>query len=159
MRILVTGHRGHVGAPLARQLGRAGFDVTGFDRADGQDVLDLSQLKRAAAGCAAVVHLAALAHDSAGTPQQIMAVNAHVTHAALQGVCRTRHRLARQQFASLSPVGQAKLTGFMNAAILVDPMEYQRHVGEASDPPAPLRTLHFGPTSRRPGHLSGLSPG
>ena len=32
----------------------------------------------------------------------------------------------------------------MNAAILVDPLEYQRHVGEASDPPPPLRTLHFG---------------
>ncbi len=48
--------------------------MTGFDRADGQDVLDLSQLKRAAAGCAAVVHLAALAHDTAGTPE-IMAVN------------------------------------------------------------------------------------
>jgi hypothetical protein len=52
--------------------------------------------------------------------------------------------LARQQFASLSPTGQAELTAFMNAVILVDPMEYQRHVGEASDPPAPLRTLHFG---------------
>jgi hypothetical protein len=23
-------------------------------------------------------------------------------------------------------------------------MDYQRHVGEASDPSAPLRTLHFG---------------
>jgi hypothetical protein len=52
--------------------------------------------------------------------------------------------LARQQFANLSPVGQAELTAFMNAAILVDPMEYQRHAGEASHPPAPLRTLHFG---------------
>jgi hypothetical protein len=30
----------------------------------------------------------------------------------------------------------------MNAAVLVDPMEYQRHPGERSD--APLRTLHFG---------------
>jgi hypothetical protein len=52
--------------------------------------------------------------------------------------------LARQQFASLSPTGQTELTAFMNAVILVDPIEYQRHVGEASDPPAPLRTLHFG---------------
>jgi hypothetical protein len=32
----------------------------------------------------------------------------------------------------------------MNAAVLVDPAEYQRHPGEPSDPPAPLRTLHFG---------------
>ena len=52
--------------------------------------------------------------------------------------------LAREQFASLSQDGQAELSAFMNAAILVDPMEYQRHAGEASDPPAPLRTLHFG---------------
>ena len=52
--------------------------------------------------------------------------------------------LAREQFGSLSPVGQAELTAFMNAAVLVDPMEYQRHVGESSNPPAPLRTLHFG---------------
>lgn len=52
--------------------------------------------------------------------------------------------LARQQFASLSPVGQSELSALMNAAILVDPMEYQRHVGETSDPPVPLRTLHFG---------------
>jgi hypothetical protein len=32
----------------------------------------------------------------------------------------------------------------MNAAVLVDPMEYQRHPGEPADPPTPLRTLHFG---------------
>ncbi|MGP7999736.1 MAG: hypothetical protein ACLPKI_20825 [Streptosporangiaceae bacterium] len=52
--------------------------------------------------------------------------------------------LAREQFASLSPGGQAELTAFMDAAILVDPMEYQSHAGEASDPPAPLRMLHSG---------------
>ena len=34
--------------------------------------------------------------------------------------------LARQQFASLSPAGQGELTAFMNAVILVDPMEYQQ---------------------------------
>lgn len=52
--------------------------------------------------------------------------------------------IARQQFATLSPTGQDSLTVFMNAAVLVDPMEYQRHPGERSDPPVPLRTLHFG---------------
>ena len=52
--------------------------------------------------------------------------------------------LARQQFASLSPAGQAELTAFMNAVVLVDPMEYQHHVGETSGPAAPLRTLDFG---------------
>jgi hypothetical protein len=33
---------------------------------------------------------------------------------------------------------------------IVDPMNYQRHAGERFDPPAPLRTLHFGP------HREGL---
>lgn len=72
MRILVTGHRGQVGAPVAAKLAGLGHDVAGFDWADGQDILDLGQVQRAAAGCAAVVHLAALAHDTAGRPEQIM---------------------------------------------------------------------------------------
>jgi UDP-glucose 4-epimerase len=75
MRIMVTGHRGHVGGPVARHLAGLGHDITGFDRADGMDLLDPGQVKDAAAGCAAVVHLAALAHDTAGSPEQIMSVN------------------------------------------------------------------------------------
>jgi len=75
MRILVTGHRGNVGVPVARHLADLGYDVAGFDRVDGHDLLDPGQVKAAAAGCAAVVHLGALAHDTAGTPEQIMAVN------------------------------------------------------------------------------------
>ena len=56
-------------------LRRSGYEVAGFDRADGADVLDLASVRRAAGGCAAIVHLAALAHDNAGSPEQIMAVN------------------------------------------------------------------------------------
>jgi nucleoside-diphosphate-sugar epimerase len=75
MRILVTGHRGNVGVPVARHLEQLGHEVVGFDRADGGDLLDLNQVRQAASGCAAVVHLAALPHDTAGSPEQIMAVN------------------------------------------------------------------------------------
>lgn len=75
MRVLVTGHRGQVGAPVAAFLRSRGVDVAGFDRREGADLLDVAAVRRAAAGCAAVVHLAALAHDSAGSPEQIMAVN------------------------------------------------------------------------------------
>jgi len=75
MRILVTGHRGYVGAPVAAHLERLGHDVFGFDRADGDDLLDAAAVRRAAAGCEAVVHLAALPHDTAGSPEDIMAVN------------------------------------------------------------------------------------
>ena len=75
VRVLVTGHRGHVGGPVARHLADLGYEVAGFDRADGDDLLDLGQVERAAAGCAAVVHLGALPHDTAGSPEQIMSVN------------------------------------------------------------------------------------
>ena len=70
MRILVTGHRGHVGAPVAAHLRGLGHEVAGFDRADGDDLLDAASVRRAAEGGAAVVHLAAIAHDSAGTPER-----------------------------------------------------------------------------------------
>ena len=75
MRILVTGHRGYVGAPVAVHLEHLGHSVAGFDRADGDDLLDAAAVRRAAEGCAAIVHLGAISHDTAGTPEDIMAVN------------------------------------------------------------------------------------
>jgi nucleoside-diphosphate-sugar epimerase len=39
VRILVTGHRGHVGAPVAAHLKGLGHDVAGYDRVDGDDLL------------------------------------------------------------------------------------------------------------------------
>jgi UDP-glucose 4-epimerase len=66
MRVLVTGHRGHVGGPVAGLLRDHGVEVVGFDRTEGADLLDLPAVRRAAAGCDAIVHLAALAHDTAG---------------------------------------------------------------------------------------------
>lgn len=75
MRILVTGHRGLVGVPVAGLLRDLGHQVTGFDLADGQDLLDAAAVRRAAEGCAAVVHLGALANDTGGSPERIMAVN------------------------------------------------------------------------------------
>jgi UDP-glucose 4-epimerase len=75
VRILVTGHRGKVGASVAEHLGNAGHTVVGFDVAEDADLLDLAAVKRAATGCTAIFHLGALAHDNAGSPEQIMAVN------------------------------------------------------------------------------------
>lgn len=65
---MVTGGRGRAGVPVASFLRSCGYEVAGFDRAAGADVLDLAAVRRAARGCAAIVHLAALAHDSIGRP-------------------------------------------------------------------------------------------
>jgi UDP-glucose 4-epimerase len=103
MRILVTGHRGNVGVPVARHLEGLGHDVVGFDLADGMDLLDAGEVRRAARGCAAIVHLGALSHDLAGSPEQIMAVNVlgtwHVLLAAESaGVPRVIHFSSAQVF-------------------------------------------------------------
>ena len=52
---------------------------------------------------------------------------------------------AAQQLADLSPAARAALAAFMDAGVIVDPLNYQRRADESDDPPAPLRTLHFGP--------------
>jgi hypothetical protein len=52
---------------------------------------------------------------------------------------------ADQEFADLNPAVQALLAAFMDAVVIVDPVQYQRRRDERDDVPMPLRTLHFGP--------------
>jgi len=54
-------------------------------------------------------------------------------------------RPAQQELAAVSPAARAALVAFMDAVVIVDPHQYQRHAGERDDPPAPPRTLHFRP--------------
>jgi len=73
--ILVTGHRGRIGAVVAGLLEDEGEEVRGFDAADGDDVRDAAAVSRAAQGAGAIVHLAGLADDRNGDPADVMAVN------------------------------------------------------------------------------------
>jgi hypothetical protein len=52
--------------------------------------------------------------------------------------------VVREQLADLPRVALLELARFMDAVVIVDPMEYQRLPGE---PRKPLRTLYFGPHS------------
>jgi hypothetical protein len=52
---------------------------------------------------------------------------------------------AQQEFADLPPAVQASLTAFMDAVVIVDPVQYQRRADERDDVSMPLRSLHFGP--------------
>jgi nucleoside-diphosphate-sugar epimerase len=67
MRVLITGDRGKIGAHVSERLVRSGYTAVGFDLSDGPDLLDLAAVTDVAAGCSAIVHLGALAHDTAGT--------------------------------------------------------------------------------------------
>ncbi len=54
---------------------------------------------------------------------------------------------AQQEYAALNPAVRAVLAAFMDAVVIVDPIQYQRRHDEPTDLPAPLRTLHFGSQS------------
>ena len=98
MRVLVTGNRGLVGQYVEPELVAAGHAVVGFDVKDGDDVLDPEAVLRAAAGCDAVVHLAAILPPVGASDNELMAVNLlgtwHVLWAARQ------QRLRRVVYAS-----------------------------------------------------------
>jgi dTDP-L-rhamnose 4-epimerase len=61
VRVLLTGAAGFIGRAVEPALASAGSDVVGYDRARCavDDVTDLDRVRPAAAGCDAVIHLAA----------------------------------------------------------------------------------------------------
>ena len=74
-RVLLTGSSGHVGRTCRPALETAGWDVRLFDVAEGHDLRDERAVHTAMVGCSTVLHLGAIAHDSAGTPSEIFATN------------------------------------------------------------------------------------
>ena len=61
---------------------------------------------------------------------------------------------AQREFAGLPAAVRASLAAFMDAVVIVDPVQYQRRRDERDDVSMPLRSLHFGPDSG-----SGYVPG
>jgi hypothetical protein len=52
---------------------------------------------------------------------------------------------AQHELDSLPPHARRTLAAFMDAVVIVDPLEYQRRHDEPPDPAKTVRTLHFGP--------------
>jgi nucleoside-diphosphate-sugar epimerase len=100
---MVTGSSGRVGRAVAAELGSTGWSVRRFDLAQGDDLRDAAAVRAAAAGCDAIVHAGAIAHDTAGTPDDIVATNVlgtwHVLSAAeAHGVGRVVYFSSAQVF-------------------------------------------------------------
>ena len=72
MRILITGNKGFIGKYTEELLAASGFQVEGYDLADGCDILDAELLAGKMKGCQAVVHLAAIEDPS---PTRTMQTN------------------------------------------------------------------------------------
>ena len=74
-RVLVTGDRGRLGRDVVPALEAAGHEVRGFDAAAGDDLLDADGVRRAAAGCDVIVHLAGITEDRDAPAADVFAVN------------------------------------------------------------------------------------
>src|SRR5437588_950218 len=90
--VLVTGAAGKVGRAATARLQATGCEVRPFDLAFGQDLRSETDVAAAMAGCDAVVHAGALAHDWAGSPADIMATNVLGTWHVLLAAERQRVR-------------------------------------------------------------------
>lgn len=91
--VLVTGSSGQIGTAVVERLRAAGWTARGFDLRAGHDLRDPLAVLDATRGCDAIIHAAAIPHDSAGLPADIVATNVlgtwHVLLAAEQiGVSR-----------------------------------------------------------------------
>lgn len=85
--VLLTGHRGKIGAAAETALSAAGHPVIGFDIADGDDVRDLEPLVARGQGASTIVHLAAIPNDDAPA-QQVLDTNVFGTWAVLAAAQR-----------------------------------------------------------------------
>ena len=63
---------------------------------------------------------------------------------------------AQHEFAGLPLAARASLAAFTDSVVIVDPVQYQRRRDEREDVSMPLRSLHFGPDRRGPGHVPGV---
>lgn len=102
MTVLVTGHRGLVGAAVCAELLSTGRAVRGYDIADGDDVRDAPRLESAMRGCNAVVHCAALLDAEEHGEAELFAVNVFGTRTVLE--CAARGGISRLVFLSSAAV-------------------------------------------------------
>jgi dihydroflavonol-4-reductase len=101
MRALVTGAAGFIGAHVVTALTDAGAEVRAFDRhaPPGStaepvigDILDRDAVRRAAEGCDAIFHLAALYSYARGDARAMQAVNVEGTRVVLDVAARNGRR-------------------------------------------------------------------
>src|SRR5579885_1893561 len=96
MRVLFTGHRGRLGPAALGRSTAAVCEGRGFDRLEGDDIMDAEAIRRAARGIDVIVHSAGQPEDRGGPAANMLAVNltgaSNVLVAAeLEGVRRVVH--------------------------------------------------------------------
>ena len=98
VKVLVTGHRGFLGAVFCERFAQS-YDFVGYDLKDGDDLHDLDRLVERMEGVDQVVHLAAIPRPVEGEPlERFFEENV----AATLGVLRTAERAGVRRFVYAS---------------------------------------------------------
>lgn len=80
MKIFVTGHAGYLGSEFLNRYGQD-YEVIGFDRKQGDDLLEYEKLRQKMKGAEQVVHLAAIPKPVEGKSfEDYFQTNVHGTH-------------------------------------------------------------------------------
>lgn len=67
MKVFITGHKGYLGSRFVAKHSND-YDLVGFDEVEGNNILDVENIKSKMAGCDVVVHLAAIPKPVEGKP-------------------------------------------------------------------------------------------
>ena len=116
MKVLVTGHRGFLGAVFCERFAQS-YDFVGYDLKDGDDLHDLDRLLERMEGCDQVVHLAAIPRPVEGEPlERYFEENV----AATLGVLRTAEQVGARRFVYAS---STTIYGIERGILFTTPIE------------------------------------
>jgi len=102
MKILITGHVGHIGKGIYSTLIDAGYEVIGYDITEGDNVLDYPNLLKKMQGCEQVIHLAGIPHPILKLPfKNYFDLNVVGTHNVMMAAeeCKVKRVIFFSSFA------------------------------------------------------------